>query len=270
MPLVSFNLSTSIANFATTTSVTTPETTTFTIYFNNEPPAGLNLTLKQPQGGFISNVTSTQQGDTAGDTIVTLNFTLASPASLGSGYFKSSVTLGVCYDSGCNNSVAGSPITIPLYYEISLTQGLEYSLASSTLGGLSDVAYDSANQQLYVTSRLGYPPGSQGAVNQIDPTSGIVILKAMINDDLTNIAVSSDGQLLYAGTAANPVVYRLTLPALQSDTTILLGSVTEPPANVVPNVAAQLAVAPGAAHTLAASLVPSENSTIEPAGNPYI
>jgi hypothetical protein len=87
----------------------------------------------------------------------------------------------------------------------------------------------------------------------------------MINDDLTNIAVSDDGQLLYAGTAADPVVYRLTLPALQSDITIPLGSVTEPPANVVPNIAGQLAVAPGAAHTLAVSLVPSENS-MEPPG----
>jgi hypothetical protein len=157
LPQVSFNLSVPIANFATTTSVTTPQSTTFTINFSNVPPAGLYLTLNQPPGGFISNVTYSQEGDTAGDTVVTLNFTLASPASLGSGYFKSSVTLGVCYDSGCQNSVNGSPITVPIAYEISLTQGMEYSLASSTLGGVSDVAYDSANQQLYATSRSGIP-----------------------------------------------------------------------------------------------------------------
>jgi hypothetical protein len=265
LPSVSFNLVTPDAFFATTTSVTTSETTTFTIYFDNVPPAGLYLILRQPQGGFITNLTDSQAQDTAGNTIVTLNFTLASPASLGSGYFKSSVTLEACYDSACNNSVAGSPITVPINYEISLTQGMEYSLASSTLGGVSDLAYDSANQQLYVTSRSGYPPGSQAAVSQIDPISGNVVSKSMINDDLTNIAVSDDGQLLYAGSAANAVVYRLTLPGLQPDITIPLGSVTEPPANVVPNVAAQLAVAPSAAHTLAVSLVPSENST-EPPG----
>ncbi len=144
---VSFYFPTTIANFATTTSVTTPETTTFLIIFNNVPPAGLYLTLAQPQGGYITNVTDTVEPDTSGNTDVTLNITLASPASLGSGYFKSSVTLQVCYDADCKNSVVGSPITVPISYEVSLTQGLEYSAASSTVSGVSDVAYDTANRQ---------------------------------------------------------------------------------------------------------------------------
>lgn len=264
LPPATFYFPTPNAYFATTTSVTTPETTTFTINFSNVPPAGLYLTLSQPQGGLISSVTYTEYGDTAGDTVVTLNLTLASPASLGSGYFKSAVFLQACYDAACFDPVSNQ-ITVPILYEISLTQGLEYSLAASSLGGLSDVAYGVANQQLYVTSRSGYPPGAQGAVSQIDPASGNVVATTMINDDLTNIAVSDDGVLLYASSAVNPVVYRLNPLGLQSDISIPLGSVTEPPATVVPNIAAQLAVAPGAAHTLAVSLVPSENSN-EPPG----
>jgi len=253
LPPVSFYFPQPLTNFQATTSVTTPETTSFVFDIKNVPPAGLYLLITQPPGGFITNVTDTVEPDTAGDLVVTLNFTLASPASLGSGYFKSSVSVAVCYDQACKNAVTGSPVTVPIDYEVFLTQGKEYTLVSSTLGGLSDLAYDSANQQLYVTSLAGYAAGSSGAVIQIDPATGNAASQQTITDGLATIALSDDGQFLYAGSKANSSVYRFTLPALQADITIPLGSASTPNGSD-PNIAAQIAVAPSAAHTLAVAL----------------
>jgi len=191
--------------------------------------------------------------DTSGQLDVTLNFTLASPASLGSGYFKSSISVAICYDSACTHGVAGSPITVPVQYEVFLTQGKEYTLASSSQGGVSDLAYDAINQQLYVTSLAGYSGGAPGTVSQIDPATGHTVAQASLSDDLATIAVSDDGQLLYAGSRTNTSIYRLTLPALQSDIAIPLGS-GNTPLGPAPNIAAQMAVPPGAAHTLAVAL----------------
>lgn len=250
---VSFYFPQPITNFQATTSVTSAETATFEFIIQNVPPAGLFLVLTQPQGGFVTGVTDNVEPDSAGNLDVTINFTLVSPASLGSGYFKSSVSTAICYDRACQNPVTGSPVTVPIYYEVFLTEGKEYTLVSSSLGGLSDLAYDSANQQLYVTTLAGYSAGTSGAVVQIDPATGNAIAQQTISDSLSTIALSGDGQLVYAGSKTNSSIYRLTLPALQSDITIPLGSLTTPTGSD-PNIAAQIAVAPGAAHTLAVSL----------------
>ncbi len=253
LPPVSFDFLNPPASFAATTSETSPESTNLTFYIRNVPPAGLYLFLTQPRGGFITGVSDTVERDSAGDIIVTLTFALVSPASLGSGYFNSSVSVDVCYDQACNRPVAGSPVTVPIYYEVNLTQSIEYTLVSSAMGGLSDVAYDSASQKLYATSLAGYPPGASGAVVQFDPATGTALNQATINDSLATIAVSEDGTLLYAGSQTNPTVYRLTLPNLQTDISIPLGSISTPGGSD-PNVAGQMAVAPGQAHTLAVAL----------------
>jgi hypothetical protein len=253
LPPVSFYLPTPLTNFQASTNVTTPETTNFTFYIKNVPPAGLYAALSQPTGGFIAHVTDTVEPDSLGELVVTLDFTLVSPASLGSGYFSSSVTVAICYDQACSKPVAGSPVTVPIYYEVFLTQGKEYTQVSSSLGGLSDLAYDSASHQLYVTSLAGYSAGTSGAVIQIDPTTGQVAVQTPVNDGLATIALSDDGQLLYAGSKENPLVYRLTLPSLQSDITIPLGSASTPNGSD-PNIVAQMAVAPAAPRTLAIAL----------------
>ena len=260
LPPVSFYFPNPLASFTATTSDTSPETTNFTFYIKNVPPAGLYLLLTQPRGGFITNVTDTIQPDSLGELIVTLTFTLVSPASLGSGYFGSSVSVAVCYDQACTEPATGSPVTVPISYEVDLTQGVEYTLVTSSTGGLSDLAYDSANQQLYATSLAGYPPGASGAVFQFDPATGSAVNQVSISDSLATVAVSDDGSLLYAGSKANPSVYRLMLPSLQADITIPLGS-----EGSEQNIAAEMAVAPGEAHTLGVAFVPSTGPDLPPA-----
>lgn len=256
LPPVSFYFPNPLASFTATTSDTSPETTSFTFDIQNVPPAGLYILLTQPSGGFVTNVTETVEPDSAGELVVTLTFTLASPASLGSGYFSSSITAAVCYDRACTEPVQGSPVTVPVNYEVDLTAGKEYVLASSATGGLSDLAYDPANQQLYATSLAGYPAGATGAVFQFDPLTAQIVSQVSVNDSLSTMAVSGDGTLLYAGSKANSAVYRLMLPSLQPDITIALGSAATP-GGLDPNIAGQMAVAPGDAHTLAVALAHS-------------
>jgi hypothetical protein len=253
LPPVSFYFNNPPPSFTATTSDTSPETTNFTFYIKNVPPGGLYILLAQPSGGFVTGVSDSVEPDSVGELVVTITFTLASPASLGSGYFSSSIAATICYDKACTNPVAGSPVTVPIYYEVDLTEGKEYVLVSSATGGLSDLAYDSANQQLYATRLAGYSGSATGAVFQFDPTTGNIVSQASFNDSLARIAVSDDGTLLYAASNANPTVYRLTLPTLQSDITIPLGSANTPGGTAL-NIAGQMATAPGDAHTLAVAL----------------
>ena len=68
--------------------------------------------------------------------------TLVSPASLGSRLFSSSITFMICYDQACSNQIPGRPVTQPVYYNIFLTQGIEFNLINASLasyaGGVTD------------------------------------------------------------------------------------------------------------------------------------
>jgi hypothetical protein len=245
--------------FSSNTSITAPQTATASFFIKNVPAAGLYLRLSQPQGGFITDVTSSDGEDSLGQIDLTVNLTLKSPASLGSGFFQSSAFISICYDQACNNPVAGSPVTLPVTYEVFLTQGKEYSLAVASNLGISDFGYDPTNQQLYVATLPDYPLSSTGAVLQIDPTTGNTVAQLAMSDTLTTLAVSDDGGFLYTGSKNNPTIYRLTLPGLEQDITIPLGTSTTW-SGTEPLVAGQIAVTPGAAHNFAVALAHASGS----------
>jgi len=239
--------------FEANTSQTSAQSTNFEFIIHNLPIQGLWIVIEQPSGGFITNISDTQQPTTDGDLDVTFTLQMVSPASLGSGYFSSSVTFQICYDEACTQPISGSPVTNTIDYTVYLTPGMEYSVTSLSDGGISDVAYDSANQQLYVCGLSGYSSSISGAVAQIDPLTGSAITQLALNDGLSTIAVSSDGSLLYAGSTTNPSIYQLTLPSLQQNLVIPLGTTTVTGQNEA-NTAFQIAAAPGAPQTIAVSL----------------
>lgn len=160
----------------------------------------------------------------------------------------------VCYDKACQHQLAGSPTTEPISYTVFLTEGQEYSLRTVNAGGISDLAYDTVGQRLYVSALSGYQSGFSGAVTQVDPLTGNTGTQISLADDLFGIASSDDGSFLYVGSLTNPVVHRLKIPSLTTDLDIDLASAGDP--NAVPgaHVVSELAVAPGAPHTLAVSL----------------
>ena len=254
LPPVSFYFPQPSGGFEADTADTSSETTTFTFYIKNIPPAGLYLLVTQPTGGFVTDVTNSVEPDSAGELVVTLTFTLQSPASLGSGYFNSSVSVAICYDQACTKPVSASPVRVPISYTVYLTQGKEYSLVSAAAaGGVSDLVYNSSRGSLYVTGLAGYPSTYSSAVTEVDPATGAVVSQQALQDGLSHVAVSDDGQYLYAASTTNSSIYRLQLPGLAADITIPLGSASTD-WGIEANLAAGIAVAPGAAHTLAVAL----------------
>jgi hypothetical protein len=250
LPTPSFTLTPVGIGFQADTAITSPETTTFVLDVKNVPTAGLYVLLTQPKSGFITAVTDTEEPLSDGSISVDLMMTLASPASLGSGYFSSSFTFQLCFDQACTQPVPGSPITEPINYTVVLTQGKEYTLQALNDGGISDLAYDSADQNIYVSGLSGYNSSFSGAVTQINPTTGAIGTQVTFSDSLARLAAADDGSFLYVGSAANPAIYRLQLPSLAASLDIPLGTASD--GN--PNIAAQMAVAPGAPQTVAVAL----------------
>jgi hypothetical protein len=259
LPPPSFYLVTVFSGIRATTGQSSPQTLDLDFNVKNVPPAGLYVKITQPSNGFIATVTDTVEPVSDGSTQADFVVTLVSPASLGSGFFSSSITFMICYDQACSNQIPGSPVTQPVYYNIFLTQGIEYSLVNASLasyaGGVTDLAYDSANGQIYVSALASNTlSGSTGDVVPVDPTTGNAGTPAPFNDSLSTIAVSDDGSYLYTGSSNNPVVHRLQLPSLQADLDIPLGSSGDPNTGGGANITAEMAVAPGAPLTLAVSL----------------
>lgn len=239
--------------FQTTTSETNPQTTSFLFVIQNIPLNGLWVLITQPKTGFITNATFSEAPVSNGDLNVTFTLQLVSPASLGSGYFDSSVTFQICYDQACSQPIAGSPVTQPFYYTVDLTPGDEYQPVNVAQQGISDLAYDAANQQLYVSALSGYNSTVTGAVTQVDPITGALGAQLSLSDSLSSIAISDDGQYLYTGSKENPVIYRLTLSTLQQDLQIPLGTMMNG-SQAIPNIVGNMAVAPGEPQTIAVAL----------------
>jgi hypothetical protein len=237
-------------SYTAQTAVTTPQTASFELILSNAPN-GLFVGLYQPaKGGFITSATANASPDSNGAVTVQFDMSLVSPASLGSGYFNSSLVFALCYDQACTEPVTGSPVTVQIFYVVTLTPGQEYTVANFADAAIADLAYDPVDQNLYVAGIGGYNSALSGKVAQLNPVTGAAGTQVALNDGLTHVAASADGSYLYVGSATNPVIYRLDLPALTSNLNIPLGTASDGNANV----AAQLAVAPGAPHTVAVAL----------------
>jgi hypothetical protein len=241
-PPTSFTIQASGITSPLFTSQTTPTDLSFYFYVTNFPTSGLWVLVRQPTGG---PVTSAAFENVGGPTFA-IGATLKSPATLGPGIYTDSLSFSLCYDAACENLVPGSPMTIPLDFTVSATAGIEYSSNPITLPGASSVAWNAANQELYATTLDGGPiPDS---LVQVNPTTGTVGPSLALSVTPTQLALSSDGQYAYVASQDEPTIYRVALPSLTADLQIPLGS-----GQNGTNTVYQMAVAPGAPHTLAVS-----------------
>jgi DNA-binding beta-propeller fold protein YncE len=218
----------------------------FSLYITNPPTSGLWVMVTQPSSGFV--VGASLEPYTGPDAVVGLM--LKSPAQLGSGFFNGSVAFEVCYDSQCQNPVQGSPVIEPLTFLVSLTSGHEFDLKTVGIPGVTDVAWNAANQQLYATTVAAY--GSPASLVAVDPVAGTVGASLSFGPDLYQVALSDDGQYGYVASRDQPIVYRIQFPAFVSDLQIPLGSPLVG-ASSFANSVFQMQVAPGSPQTLAVS-----------------
>jgi len=242
---------TSIASQFEATTADSAPTATFQLSVANLPVDGLYVRVHSPGGAGIVASASFQQEDliSATDAFGIFKFTLANPASLGSGIYTGSLQFDVCFDANCNHHVAPSPFTEPLDYTVLLSEGREYTRRSIAIPASTDLAWNPADQQLYVTSMTG-PAVNGGAITQVDAASGSVGTITPLGEDLSSIAISDDGQYAYVGSLNGAKVRRLSLPAMATDFTLSFG--TDSMGDAIG--AGELAVAPGNPQTVAIAL----------------
>lgn len=112
-----------------------------------------------------------------------------------------------------------------------------------------DLAWDSSHGVLYAS--VSGPSSKYGdSILVIDPSTGSILRSVFAGSGPDKLAVSDDGQYLYAGLNAESVIKRFRLPDLTLDNTITLGT----DAHLGPYFALDLQVAPQHPHTIAASL----------------
>ncbi len=251
--------------YQATTADMFAQTVGFSLYLQNIPSTGLFIRPHQGSSGFLTDETYHTVEDSSGGVTLYIDLTVASPASVGSGFFKQNLTIEICYDADCTRQLVGSPITQPLSYYVFMTPGKEYTLVNADVVGTTDVAYDAASQKLVVTALNNYYTSNTGAVAQLDPATGAVGTKLVLSEDLMRVALSDDGQYAYAASSSTPTIHRLLLPSLTSDLDIPLGSYGDPSTGGGANIAGDMAVAPGAAHSLAVALA-HDASVVQSAG----
>lgn len=112
-----------------------------------------------------------------------------------------------------------------------------------------DMVWDPARQKIYA-SLDNTSPINPNTITTVDPFTGTFDAGAFAGSQPNRLAISDDGQFLYAGVDGAAAVQRFTLPALAQDLKISLGSDQFGSTFT----ATDLAVAPGAPTTLAVSL----------------
>jgi hypothetical protein len=134
----------------------------------------------------------------------------------------------------------------------SLTFSINSTGANLTVLDLegTDLTWNLSQQKLYVAVPSA-ASANAGTITVVDPIAGSIIGSQQISSPPSGLAISEDGQYLYAVISGGSEIHRLNLPALTTDIQWSLG--TDPTSGKA-NLAGDIKVQPGAPHTLAVSL----------------
>ena len=109
----------------------------------------------------------------------------------------------------------------------------------------NDMVWDQTNQQLWLSVAKGNATNAN-TVTALSPQTGAFGLSASTGSEAGKLAVSTDGAYIYAGLYGAASVHRYTLPGLQSDIDIPLGSGSFGPYDAI-----DVKVEPGNSHSVA-------------------
>jgi hypothetical protein len=211
-------------------------------------------------GGTVSGLAGSglTLGDNGGDGLaVTANgsFAFATPVATGAGYSVSVLTQPTNPAQNCSVSngagvAGGSNVTSVRVDCATITRYAVFRL------GATDVAWDTHSSQLVVTVGAG-AAANANSIAVVNPATGAVTKSVATGVNPTVARFSDDGQFLYVGLANESNIQRFASPAMTLDLTIPVGGDT----SLGPLHAAEIQVAPGAAHTIA---VARYRTNIEP------
>jgi hypothetical protein len=174
-------------------------------------------------------------------------FSFAADLASGTNYTVAIATLPDGQDCTITNAagqVAGANIT-----NVGITcSTAAFSSIVRTITPTLDLAYSPASGELYVSTDIA---GTGPAIAVIDPRTGNTLRTVPTTTRAAPLAVSADGQFLYAGLGATGNIRRYALPALTSDLEFSIGlDHTGQPLE-----ADDIRVAPGDARTVAVTRV---------------
>ncbi len=121
-----------------------------------------------------------------------------------------------------------------------------FSLSKVTVAS-NDLEWDPVSQQFYL-SVVGGSGANANSITALNPQTGLLGPSISTGSQPGKLAVSTDGTYIYVGLDSAASVQRYTLPALQHDIDIPLGS-----SNYDPFYAIDIQPEPGSAHSVAVS-----------------
>jgi hypothetical protein len=196
----------------------------------NLPPAGIWIRRVSPADGIIlgstiRDVTFEANGASA---VAFLAFTVAPPASLGSGVKAGYAKVRACFDSACIHPVPDAEVDLYADLIIHAEEGTQFTRRIvKPANGATDVAWAGASGFLYVASSIGL--NNEPKVLQVDPATGNIVQSLLIaGQNLGRLAVSDDGSKLFVSTVqpsatmADSKVRRLSLPSLVEEAAVTL------------------------------------------------
>ncbi len=210
----------------------------------NALPANVTVVQTIPSAGSVTLASSAFTWNVAGLPAGS-NATLQLTLHFNSGGWQTNTAwaLGFEADPNYTNNV----VTLPLYVQLSPIAAGAFSVNYSA----EDLFYDSARDRLLLSVANGLAGGQSNGLASFNPHTGVVESFTSLGKKPARLAGSDDGQALYVSLPDNSLVRRLTLPALTSSLDIGLGAAQTGSGDWLSLYAADLAVVPGAANSIA-------------------
>jgi len=233
------------------------------------PPSG------QPQVTSVSPSTAVAGGASFTLTVTGLNFSPSTTV-----LWDDNTSLATTYISSTSlkaqvpASLIGHPDTVTITPSplLSINFSGSFTITSAPLTGnpslsvsmvpvqANDIAWDQVNQKFYLSVASGNGT-SANTITALDPQTSALGSSVSTGSEPGKLAISTDGTYIYAGLNSAASVQRYTLPALQPDINIQLGSALSGPYYAI-----DIQAEPASPHSVAVSRGVQSGSTREEGG----
>jgi hypothetical protein len=140
------------------------------------------------------------------------------------------------FNFGTNLTITTAPVTGNNSFSVSMVPV-----------AANDIAWDQVSQRFYLSVASANATNAN-TITALNPQTGALGSSVSTGSEPGRLAVSTDGSYIYAGLNSAGSVHRYTLPALQSDINIPLGSSTSGPYYAI-----DVEAEPGSSHSVAVS-----------------
>src|SRR5258705_3046441 len=248
-----------------TVSTQSSASVTSGLVISESPAAGASV----PNGSSVSLVISSGPILIGVPNVVGDSQSAATTAITGAGLVVGTVTMQNSATVPSGNVVSESPAAGT---NLSSGSAVDLVVSSGPLLTINyKVSFDAVNDAVWEPNQklLYLAIGSTGpicpnCVIGLDPESGTIVSSAQAGSEPSTLAVSDDGQFLYVGLRGANAIQRFSLPALVLNLTFQSDADEFTPGSSggLPLFAQEMAVAPGAPHTLAVARSTSYGSIV--------